>query len=586
MKQLKSVLFFISLAGTIHAQRPPDANNNDHIINYHADVTVQSDGDLLVTESITIYNGDEGSIEHGIFRDFPTLYPTNTGFWEERGFAVKHVYRNDKEEPYHKEKLNTGVRLMIGDKNVYLPNGIFTYRIEYTTTRQIIFAADRDELYWNVNGNGWIFTADTVSCTVHFPARVEIKDYRCYTGIQGSTDSNCKGNQISPNAISFISTKKLDSNEGMTVAVEIQKGVIAAPTALDDFFAFLKGNYILPLLAVLVIFFVSYYFYVWNRKGRDPQKGVIYPQFSPPAGIDPAEAGYILKQRYDSNIFTAALIECAVKKQLNIEVSREGLLFKSNVYTFTRPEGASGSDGTGVDLNRLYGERAEKGKYNSNLRACYLSLHEDLKSKFLIRTGKKNREEAMFTLNSGYVIFATVIVIASIAATVKFLTERPSLKIGIFCAVCILIILITHLVFKNIMSAYTKKGRETVDHLLGFKMYLAQTEQHIYNQLAPPEKTLDLFEKYLPYAVALHVQNEWAAKFDSIIEQAMAAGYNPSYYSFSSHAGGHFNVNDFSRGISSGLASTLSSVSTPPRSSSSGGGSSGGGGGGGGGGGW
>ena len=192
----------------------------------------------------------------------------------------------------------------------------------------------------------------------------------------------------------------------------------------------------------------------------------------------------------------------------------------------------------------------------------------------------------MFTLNRGYVIFATVILIASVVATIKFLTERPSLKIGIFCAICIIIILITHVVFKNIMSAYTKKGREIVDHLLGFKMYLAQAEQHIYNQLAPPEKTLDLFEKYLPYAVALNVQNEWAGKFDSIIAQAMASGYNPSYYNFSSHSGGHFNVNDFSRGISSGLASTLSSASTPPSSSSSGGGSSGGGGGGGGGGGW
>ena len=117
-------------------------------------------------------------------------------------------------------------------------------------------------------------------------------------------------------------------------------------------------------------------------------------------------------------------------------------------------------------------------------------------------------------------------------------------------------------------------------------MYLAQAEQHLYNQLAPPEKTLDLFEKYLPYAVALKVENEWARQFDSIIETAMASGYNPSYYSFSSGSRGHFSASDFSRGISAGLSSTISSASTPPSSSSSGGGSSGGGGGGGGGGGW
>ena len=267
-------------------------------------------------------------------------------------------------------------------------------------------------------------------------------------------------------------------------------------------------------------------------------------------------------------------------------MSREGLLFKSNVYTFTKPAEANNYNESGINLERLYGERAEKGKYNSTLRSCYTSLQEDLKSKFLLRSGRTTREDAMFTLNRGYVFFATVILIASIVATVKFLTERFSVRIGIFCGVCLLIIIITHFVFKNIMSAYTKKGREIVDHLLGFKMYLGTAEQHIYNQLAPPEKTLDLFEKYLPYAVALNVQNEWAAKFDTIVAQAMASGYNPSYYSFGTGTGGHFNINDFSRGLSSGLASTLSSASTPPSSSSSGGCSSGGGGGGGGGGGW
>jgi uncharacterized membrane protein YgcG len=548
---------------------------------------VQPNGNLLVKENITVYNGSVGDIRRGIVRDFPTLQIDSNGFWIEKGFTVKEIYKNDNKEPYSKERLNNGYRLLIGDEDTYIDEGIYTYRIEYETSRQLIFANDRDELYWNINGNGWVFTADTISCVIHFPGNATIKDYRCYTGPQGSTASDCSANQIAANEIAFKSTKRFDAYEGMTVAVGIEKGVITPPSSAQNFTGYLKGNYIIPLLLVLVIFFVSYYYYVWHRKGRDPRRGVIYPQFSPPLGIDPAEAGYILNQKYGSHLFAAALIDCAVKKNLNIEVAREGLLFKSNVYTFTKPEGASKVNGEfGFDVNRLYGEKAIKGKYNSTLRSIYTGLHEDLKSKFLIRSGKKNKEEAMFVLNRGYIIFATVIVIASIIAALKFLTERWSSKIAVFCAVCLLIILITHFVFKRIMSAYTKRGREIVDHLLGFKMYLAQAEQHIYNQLAPPEKTLDLFEKYLPYAVALKVENEWARQFDSIIETAMASGYNPSYYNFSSGSRGHFSASDFSRGISAGLSSTISSASTPPSSSSSGGGSSGGGGGGGGGGGW
>lgn len=587
MLKRTSLVVLLLVSAYLRAQYPSVADVNDRILKYHSDVTVLPNGDLLVKEEITVFNGQYGNIQRGIFRDFPTLYKDTSGFWSERGFSVQQVRKNGRDEPYKKESISGGVRLLIGDKDVYLPDGIYTYAIEYKTTQQLIFAADRDELYWNVNGNGWSFTADTVSCNIHFPETAKIKEYRCYTGAMGSTASECKAKQTAANEIYFENTRRFDANEGLTVAVGIEKGIIAPPSPIQRFTAFINGNYIIPLLLFICVFFVAYYFYVWARKGRDPRKGLIYPQFSPPAGIDPAEAGYIVDQKYGSHLFAAALIDCAVKKNLNIEVSREGLLFKSNVYTFTKPANATGLNGDlGFNLSQLYGETAQKGKYNSTLRSCYTALQNDLKEKFLVRGRRKNKDEAMFTLNRGYVIFALIVLIASIFAAIKFLTERPSFKIGIFCAVVLLIIIVTHVVFKSIMSAYTRRGREVVDHLLGFKMYLSTAEQHYYNQLAPPEKTLELFEKYLPYAVALRVENEWAAKFDTIIAAAMASGYNPSYYSFASNSGGRFNVGDFSRGISAGLASTISSASTPPSSSSSGGGSSGGGGGGGGGGGW
>ena len=72
----------------------------------------------------------------------------------------------------------------------------------------------------------------------------------------------------------------------------------------------------------------------------------------------------------------------------------------------------------------------------------------------------------------------------------------------------IILMIIVQLVFSRIMSAYTEEGRNITDHIEGFRIYLKEAEQNIYNQLTPPEKTLDLFEKYLPYAIALKVENE------------------------------------------------------------------------------
>jgi uncharacterized membrane protein len=105
----------------------------------------------------------------------------------------------------------------------------------------------------------------------------------------------------------------------------------------------------------------------------------------------------------------------------------------------------------------------------------------------------------------------------------------------------------------------------------------------------PPEKTPELFERFLPYAIALNVQNTWAKKFAGVLATAAAGAAAYSWYS-----GDLRHTDDivsFADRLGDDLSSTIAAASTPPGSSggssgSSGGGSSGGGGGGGGGSGW
>jgi uncharacterized membrane protein len=97
----------------------------------------------------------------------------------------------------------------------------------------------------------------------------------------------------------------------------------------------------------------------------------------------------------------------------------------------------------------------------------------------------------------------------------------------------------------------------------------------------------DLFSKFLPYAIALDVVDNWAKAFEGIYQE------QPQWYG--SHAGLRtFNPYHFSRSISSATSSLASAMYSAPRSSGisgggggfGGGGSSGGGFGGGGGGSW
>jgi len=140
------------------------------------------------------------------------------------------------------------------------------------------------------------------------------------------------------------------------------------------------------------------------------------------------------------------------------------------------------------------------------------------------------------------------------------------------------------------MSAPTKEGRALMDRIAGFEQYLSITEEDRLEAMHPPEKTPELFERYLPYAIALGVENRWANKFAAVLAAAEAdpsrQGSSFGWYSGSGNVWS--DPGRFAGSMGAALASSVASASTAPGSSSGsgGGGSSGGGGGGGGGGGW
>ena len=149
-------------------------------------------------------------------------------------------------------------------------------------------------------------------------------------------------------------------------------------------------------------------------------------------------------------------------------------------------------------------------------------------------------------------------------------------------------------IFWRLIKQPTIEGKRIMDEIEGFRMYLGAVEGESLRQLHPPEQTPELFEKYLPYALALGVEHAWADRFTDVLNRAATEpgdtqGYRPSWYhgtAWQATAAG-----DFASNLGSSLGGAIASSSTAPGSSSGssgggGGGSSGGGGGGGGGGGW
>ena len=159
---------------------------------------------------------------------------------------------------------------------------------------------------------------------------------------------------------------------------------------------------------------------------------------------------------------------------------------------------------------------------------------------------------------------------------------------GVAVVVLLLVMIPVNWLFYELMKAPTRLGRKLLDEVDGFREYLVVAERDELEFRNPPRRTPELFERYLPYAMALDAAEVWGEKFAKVISDAQRDG---SYRQPLWYRGGRWHGHSpasFASSLGSSLAGTVASSSTAPGSSSGagGGGSSGGGGGGGGGGGW
>lgn len=131
-------------------------------------------------------------------------------------------------------------------------------------------------------------------------------------------------------------------------------------------------------------------------------------------------------------------------------------------------------------------------------------------------------------------------------------------------------------VFGRVMPAKTRTGASTYMDVLGFQGFLNRAEKDRLERMGDK----NLFFKFLPYAIALDVEDNWAKALEGIYQEP------PQWYR-SSRGFGTFSPYGFTRSLNSVTSSLASAMFSSPRGSGrgglGGGGSSGGGFGGGGG---
>lgn len=546
----------------------------ERILSYDSFIDINKDGSMIVTETIQV-KAEEKQIRRGIYRDFPTYYVNNFGIIKIVGFEVKGVSRDGDYEPWIVKEVSNGVRVYIGNPRRYLLEGVYTYKIRYKTTRQIGFFENNDELYWNVTGNGWSFPIDKASATVRLPFEIgkEKITMEGYTGRSGSKGQAYKASVLDDGGEIQV-TRKLNKNEGLTLVMTWPKGISAEPVLMQRYKYFLNDNLalLMGLFSLIMVFIFQYR--AWLKVGRDPKPGVIFPHYNPPKGYSPAASRYISEMAYDNKVLTAAIVNLAVKGYLTITRIHGDYILNKNSSVDVLAAGEK------VLLNKLFDKRDELKleSWNHDILSKAKSAHEGAL--------KRNYLNIYFSHNSGRIWLSVLATVAMFILTLVMGSITGSSVFPIFIVPFVFIIIMS-IAFTIIMKAPSKKGRELMDKLDGFKMYLKVAEKDDLNLRHPPDKTPELFEHYLPFAIALNVEQAWAEQFTKVFAALSASNtqYHPEWYvgDFNSN---HLNI--FTMDVSSSFTSTISSASIDPTvsSGSGGGGSSGGGGGGGGGGGW
>lgn len=130
-------------------------------------------------------------------------------------------------------------------------------------------------------------------------------------------------------------------------------------------------------------------------------------------------------------------------------------------------------------------------------------------------------------------------------------------------AVMVLLVAINYL-FHILLKMSARSGRALSNQIEGFRMFLAATDQGSVGADIPTKVNPNLFEKLLPYALALNVETVWGEKLAAALGQIAKRGkidYSPHWYSGPSW--NPITASNFATSLGSSFASAISCATTP-----------------------
>jgi uncharacterized membrane protein YgcG len=565
-------LVFALVVAALLAPRPAAARSLE-LEGFDTQIRVAADGTIDVSERITAkFTGSW----NGIIRMIPVEYRTpqalnytlildDVRVTDDSGAPLR--WESSRVRHYRKLK-------------IYVPGAMDatrTFVIAYRVLDGLRFFEEHDELYWNVTGDEWTFPIQSATARIELPAGATGLRGVAFNGIVGARDQAVDvGVDAGARVISFGTRRALAIHEGLTVSVAWDKGAVREPGLVEKAALFGRSNW--PLSVPLVV--AGLMALLWYARGRDPRLGPIVARYRPPETLGPAEVGALVDQSAGITDITASIVDLAVRGFVRIEETPGDKPSSSSQYTFHLLKARE--DWTGLKAHEtriLEGIFFFTGDANSvKLSELHNQFYKQVPAirdsifAALLERGCYHRRPDR--VRSRYMSLGVLVFLATF-----FVSVPLSAWLGMPPLLFFLSGFATSIVIWVIgwnMPARTVTGVRVLEEVLGFEDFVSHVDADRFDRTI---KTPDMFEAFLPYAMALRVHKQWVAAFQGIYTEP------PSWYGGS--FGSSFDADSFVSRLDTMSSDVGSTLTSEPRSSSgsgsSGGGSSGGGFGGGGG---
>ncbi|MGI5897598.1 MAG: DUF2207 domain-containing protein [Candidatus Dojkabacteria bacterium] len=568
MKKLFSLLLVLLCLFVSYTPVSALGLEKERVTLFESDIELKQDTKIIVNEKIHYYFPLE---RHGIYRDIPTSYKVLGGFRRPTIVKIKEVKYypsadSSRIRTDYQQKLENGYsKLKIGREDEMI-SGNYVFEISYTIDNLTNYFDDHDEIYQNITGNYWTVPFDKAVATITLPGNVTKSV--CYTGVKGSTETNCIITDLSSgdNHKIVVEAEDLQVGEGLTVALAMPKGTLldTRPRQKREFILANIGIF-LPIPVIVGLYFLV-------KKNNKNKKLTVIPHYDAPKKIYPLLATSILRKQNISKGISAEIIQLAVSGYIRIE--QEGKK-KYILHRIAKSDEKLSSvqkslldgifnDNDNVNIKDL------KSSFYKTVASITRALDKEQTETGYIDKKKVNLKNGLFI--GGFCLmfvsgafFGPAIQFATLGWVLGFFLSAFAISIsGLF------------------IDVRTKEGNKIYYELQGLKKYINTAEKRRIEFHDDPKKYSGVFEKLLPYAIIFGLEKKWIKEFEDIYQQ-------PDWYQGDFDTFNTYMLTNSISNLNSNIGSSVNAYSSSDGGSwGSGfsGGSSGGGGGGGGGGSW